>query len=142
MLLNHTQAGVPGERIPLDDVLTDTKLYNEFDAHLKKKYCDENLEFYGLCYTFKRFVFEDRSTHNLRAIKDTASLIYSTFVNDGAAKQLAFSPTVNLQDINDKLQNTEPKDITRQFSELYDEALADVRSTLITHWLQFLRDQK
>lgn len=42
------------------------------------RYCDENLEFYGLCYTFKRFVFEDRSTHNLRAIKGMRSKIYHT----------------------------------------------------------------
>jgi len=31
------KAGVPGERIPLDDVLTNTKLYNDFESHLKKK---------------------------------------------------------------------------------------------------------
>jgi len=123
------------EKRLLDEVLTDRRLFLDFERYLTVKHAEENLEFYEtVMNTYKKLNFDDPGPENQKKIKETSQRIYEKFVKDGGDKQVNIGDDVK-ETIQVVAQTSEvPK------KDFYDNSLNEVKFNLTIIFHTFIKD--
>jgi len=113
---------------PLNHVLADKQLFEDFKTFVAKNFNSENLLFYVAAHRFKTLDPIDPS------LKDKAKLIYANFIDPTTAEF-----QIGLE--SETWKSIQTKTLSDQFNiNMFDDALFEVEFVLRSSWTSFCED--